>query len=247
MGSRWDLLDENRPFAGSDAMPPGHELYPRGLTRDQIEQYVAQHPTERAAIYNPFTVIKRQGDRLIAVPYHTEYKQFLEPMAKDLRDAASLSDDPAFASFLRLRASALLSDDYYGSDLAWLDLKDPKFDIIFAPYETYLDDLLAVKTSYGASLLIRNEAESRKLAVYQKYVSELQDAPRGHPSAVISLPWKSWTRPTARATCFTATRRWPTISPTIRSSTRRRAARKFFSRISWTPASTTSFCPSRKN
>ena len=106
MGSRWDLLDENRPFAGSDAMPPGHELYPRGLTRAQIEQYVAQHPIDRAAIYNPYTVIKRQGDRLIAVPYHTEYKQFLEPMAKDLRDAASLSDDPAFANFLRLRASA---------------------------------------------------------------------------------------------------------------------------------------------
>ena len=148
MGSRWDLLDENRPFAGSDSMPPGHELYPHGLTRAQIEQYVAQHPTDRAALYNPYTVIKRQGDRLIAVPYHTEYKQFLEPMAKDLRDAASLSGDPAFANFLRLRASALLSDEYYGSDLAWLDLKDPKFDVIFAPYETYLDDLLAVKTSY---------------------------------------------------------------------------------------------------
>ena len=104
------------------------------LTRAEIEQYAAQHPTDRAALYNPYTVIKRQGDRLIAVPYHAEYKQFLDPMAKDLRDAASLSDDPAFANFLRLRASALLSDDYYGSDLVWLDLKDPKFDVIFAPY-----------------------------------------------------------------------------------------------------------------
>ena len=58
--------------------------------------------------------------------------------------------------------TALLTDDYYASDLAWLDLKNPKFDIIFAPYETYLDDLLGVKTSYGASVLIRNEEESRK-------------------------------------------------------------------------------------
>ena len=82
--------------------------------------------------------------------------------AKALRDAAALSDDPAFAKFLRLRADALLSDDYYASDLAWLDLKDPKFDVIFAPYETYLDDLLGVKTSYGAAVLIRNEEESRK-------------------------------------------------------------------------------------
>jgi hypothetical protein len=203
MGSRWDLLDENRPFVGSDAMPPGHELYPRGLTRAQIEQYVAQHPTDRATIYNPYTVIKRQGDRLIAVPYHTEYKQFLDPIAKDLNDAAALSDDPAFANFLRLRASALLRDEYYGSDLVWLDLKNPKFDVIFAPYETYLDDVLAVKTSYGASVLIRNEAESRKLAVYQKYVPELQDAlpveasarpsKRGHltPMEVMDAPYRA--------------------------------------------------------
>jgi hypothetical protein len=203
MGSRWDLLDENRPFVGSEPMPPGHELYSRGLTRAEIEQYVAQHPTDRAAIYNPYTVIKRQGDRLTAVPYHTEYKDLLEPMAKDLRDAAEFSDDPAFANFLRLRAAALLTDEYYGSDLVWLDLKDPKFDVIFAPYETYLDDVLAVKTSFGASILIRNEAESRKLAVYQKYVPELQDAlpveasarpsKRGHltPMEVMDAPYRA--------------------------------------------------------
>ena len=176
MGCRWDLLDENRPFVKAEPMPPGHELYPRGWTRAQIEQYVAQHPQDKAAIYNPFTVVKKQGDRLVAVPYRTEYKRWLDPMAKALRDAAALSPDPAFAKFLNLRADALLSDDYYQSDLAWLDLKDPKFDIIFAPYETYLDDLLGVKTSYGAAVLVRNEEESRKLAVYQQYVPEIQDA-----------------------------------------------------------------------
>jgi hypothetical protein len=69
-----------------------------------------------------------------------------------------------------------LSDDYYQSDLAWLDLKDPKIDVIFAPYETYLDDLLGIKTSYGSSVLVRNEEESRKLAVYQQYVPAIQDA-----------------------------------------------------------------------
>ncbi len=186
MGSRGDLLDQNRPFAGAAPLPPGHELYPHDLTRAAIEQYVAQHPADKAAIYDSFTVVKRQGARLTGVPYHEEYKAFLQPMAQALRDAAALSDDPAFAAFLRLRADALLSDDYYPSDLAWLDLKDPKFDIIFAPYETYLDDLLGVKTSYGASILIRNEAESSKLAVYQKYVPEIQDAlpidPAGRPS-----------------------------------------------------------------
>jgi hypothetical protein len=176
MGSRWDLADQNRPFLGAAPMPPGHALYPEDLTRARLEQYLQKHPEDRAAIYNPYTVVKWQGNRLVAVPYHEEYKQFLEPMAKALGDAAALSGDAAFAGFLRMRAGALLSDDYYQSDLAWVDLKDPKFDVIFAPYETYLDDFLGVKTSYGASILIRNEAESRKLAIYQKYVPDIQDA-----------------------------------------------------------------------
>ena len=202
MGSRADLLDENKPFVGPP-LPPGHEQYPHDLTRDAIEKYVKDHPAEKAALYSPFTVVKRQGDRLIAVPYHVEYKQFLEPMAKDLRDAAALSDDAAFANFLRLRADALLTDDYYKSDVAWLDLKDPKFDVIFAPYETYLDDLLGIKTSFGASLLVRNEEESRKLAIYQKYVPDIQDtlpldpadrpSKRGHlsPMEVMDAPYRA--------------------------------------------------------
>src|SRR3954463_1549533 len=176
MGSRWDLLDENRPFTWAEAVPPGHELYPKGMTRADIEKYVQQHPADKAAIYDPYTVIKRQGTRLTGTPYRTEYKAFLEHMAKALREAAGLSADPAFANFLRLRADALLTDDYYKSDLAWLDLKDPKFDIIFAPYETYLDDMLGVKTSYGGAVMVRNEEESKKLAVFQKYVPDIQDA-----------------------------------------------------------------------
>jgi len=175
-GSRYNLLEENKPFVGSDPFFPGHALFPAGITRQEIEAYVAQHPDQKAQIYNPYTVIKRQGAGLVAVPYHIEYRQWLVPAAKALRDAAALSPDPAFANFLRLRADALLSDDYYKSDLAWLDLENPKFDIIFAPYETYLDDLLGVKTSYGAAVMVRNEAESAKLATFMKYVPEIQDA-----------------------------------------------------------------------
>src|SRR6201993_3050976 len=85
-----------------------------------------------------------------------------------------------------MRADALESDKYFESDIAWVSLVNPKFDVIFAPYETYLDDLLGVKTSYGAAILVRNEAESRKLDVFQKYVPDIQDslplAPEDRPS-----------------------------------------------------------------
>jgi hypothetical protein len=184
--SRFDLLDQNKPFVGTASMPPGRGFYPQGLTREQIEQYVKDHPEKKAEIYSPTTLVRWHGDQLEGLPYHIAYRSFLEPAARDLREAVTLSADPAFADFLRLRADALLSDDYLKSDLAWLDLKDPKFDIIFAPYETYEDGLLGVKASYGAAVLIRNPQESQKLALFQKYVADIQDtlplAPEDRPS-----------------------------------------------------------------
>ena len=175
-GSRYDLLAEHKPFIGTDPYPPGRESYPKGITQKDLDAYVAAHPDKKAGIYNPQTVVKRQGSDLLAVPYHIEYREWLVRAAKALGDAAVLSDDKAFAKYLRLRADALLSDNYYPSDVAWLELENPKFDIIFAPYETYLDDLLGVKTSYGAAVLIRNESESRKLAKFVQYVPDIQQA-----------------------------------------------------------------------
>jgi hypothetical protein len=174
--SRFDLIDENKPFVGTDPIPPGRGFYPANLTREQMEQYVKDHPDQKAAVYDQFTIVRWHQEKLEAVPFHIAYRAFLEPAAKALRAAAKLSDDAAFAKFLRLRADALLSDDYFPSDLAWLDLKNPKFDVIFAPYETYMDGLLGIKGSYGAAVMIRNERESKKLELFQKYVPQIQDA-----------------------------------------------------------------------
>jgi len=175
-GSRWDLVNENEPFVGKQPMPPGHALYPADLTRTQVDAYIAAHPDRKALIFEPYTIVRRRGAELTGVKYHDEFAAFIKPAAAALHKAADLADDQAFAKFLRLRADALFTDDYYASDIAWLDLQNPKFDIIYAPYETYLDDLLGVKTSYGAAILIRNDVESQKLALYQKWVPDIQDA-----------------------------------------------------------------------
>jgi len=180
-GSRFDLLDGGKPFVGSEPMPPGRGFYPQGLTRDQVEQYVKEHPEQRAEIYSPTTILRSQGDQingrtLVAIPYHIAYRSFLAPAAADLRAAADLSSDAAFANYLRLRADALLTDDYFKSDIAWLELKRPKFDLIFAPYETYDDTLLGVKATCGAAVLVRNEDESRRMETFQKHVADIQDA-----------------------------------------------------------------------
>jgi hypothetical protein len=174
--SRFDLLDQDKPFAGTETMPPGRGFYPANLTSDQVQQYIKDHPEQKAAIYDQFTIVRWNHEKLEAVSYHIAFRAFLEPAANALRAAAKLSDDAAFAKFLRLRADALLSDDYFPSDLAWLELKNPKFDIIFAPYETYLDGLLGVKGSYGAAVMVRNERESKKLELFQQYVPQIQDS-----------------------------------------------------------------------
>ncbi len=185
-GSRFDLIDDDKPFVGTRPMPPGRGFY-RGISKaETLENFVKNYPETKSSIFSAYTIVETRVHlnsdessvqfHLVAVPYHVEFKQFLEPMAADLRAAAKLSDDPAFAKFLRLRADALLTDDYYASDIAWLDLENPKFDVVFAPYEVYDDSLLGVKTTYGASVMIRNDAESEKLALYQKYVPDLQEA-----------------------------------------------------------------------
>ena len=139
--SRFDLIDENKPFVGTRADAPGPRFLPGESDPPAGRGLCKGHPEKKAEIYSSTNLVRWHGDQLLGVPYHIAYRSFLEPAAKDLREAASLSADPAFADFLRLRAHALLDDDYFQSDLAWLDLKNPKFDIIFAPYETYLDDL----------------------------------------------------------------------------------------------------------
>jgi hypothetical protein len=209
MGQRWDVTGDNWCFVGEFRMPPGHDLYPHDLTRAEVDRWVAQHPEDRAVIFAPDTVVVKEprppgsGSRLVAIPYHQEYRRWLEPMAKDLRDAAALSPDPAFANYLKLRADALLTGDYHASELTWLDLKNPKFDLIFAPYQSDIDGLLGVKSAYTAAVLIRNEAESRKLAEFQKFVPDLQDvlpvaaearpSRRGHvtPMEVMDAPYRA--------------------------------------------------------
>src|SRR5437899_1075100 len=202
-GSRYDLIDELRPFLGKEPAPPGRGLYPKDLAQAEIEKYAREHPEQKSAMYNEQSVLRRDGDKLQAVPYHAVFAEFLNSAAKDLREAAKLSDNPQFVKFLNMRADALLNDDYYASDLAWLDLKDPKFDLILAPYESYVDNLLGVRTSYGAAVLVRNEAESKKLAIFQKYVPDLQEAlplskedlpsKRGHvtPMEVMDAPFRT--------------------------------------------------------
>ncbi len=179
-GSRYDLLDGNKPFTGSDPFLPGRNISPPGLSRQQIEELAAKDPDFKKPLYDPLTILRWNDEtgipKLEAIAYHKAYAKYIEPASALLIKAADLTNDLGLAHYLRLRAEGMLTDNYYPSDVAWVDLVNPKIDLILAPYETYLDDVLGVKASWGAAVLIRNETESEKLTLYARYIPQIQQA-----------------------------------------------------------------------
>ncbi|MGH6658207.1 MAG: dipeptidyl-peptidase 3 family protein [Sphingomicrobium sp.] len=167
----WDSLDEDKPFFGNQPMPAGAGFYPTDLTKETFDAYLKAHPAEAEALVSPYTVVQRQGDKLDAVPYSKAYAQWLEPAAKLLDEAAAITTNPSLKNFLTLRAKAFRTDDYFESELAWMDLKDSPIEVAIGPYETYTDGLYGRKTAFEAFVTLRNPAES---AALDKYKAELR-------------------------------------------------------------------------
>jgi len=169
----WSRLDHNEPFIdGAPAKPEGANFYPAGSAKADIEKWIAAlPPAERARANGFFTVIRRQGESYALVNYNVEYKAELEQAATLLRDAAALATEPTLKAFLTKRAAAFLSNDYYDSDLAWMDLKGT-IEPTIGPYEVYEDEWFNAKAAFEAFITVQDEAESAKL---QKFAGELQD------------------------------------------------------------------------
>jgi hypothetical protein len=170
----WDEVDEDKPFYGNAARPVGAGFYPAGLTKEQFDDYLAKHPAEAKALTDPYTVVKREGDKLVAVPYSVEYKEWLEPAAQKLEQAAAITTNPSLKKFLTLRAKAFRTDDYYESELAWMDLKDTPIEMVIGPYETYTDTLYGAKTAFEAYVVLRNPKESTALDIYKSHLREME-------------------------------------------------------------------------
>ena len=109
----WDTIAENHPFWGNIPYPPGAGFYPTDLTKAEFDAYLAAHPEQKAQLISPYTVVRREGDRLVAIPYSKYYAQWLEPAAKLLKQAAATTSNPSLKRFLNLRAKAFRTDDYY--------------------------------------------------------------------------------------------------------------------------------------
>jgi len=171
----WDRLDGDKPFIGNEEKNKGAEFYPTNMTKEEFESWIKEHPEDEKLFKSYYTVIRRKGDELIAVPYSEEYKEFLEPASKLLREAAELSENKSLKKFLLSRAEAFLSNDYSQSEVDWIKL-DSDIEITIGPYEVYEDGLFGYKASFESCVTIKDREESEKLKIYAKHLKEIDSS-----------------------------------------------------------------------
>ncbi|HEY2749078.1 MAG TPA: hypothetical protein VGL86_30870 [Polyangia bacterium] len=170
----WDRLAHDKSFVpGVPDKPPQADFYPADATKAEVEAWMKSlPPAERARAEGFYTVVRRAPDRkLVTVPYSTEYAGELALAGKLLEEAAALTTQPTLRAFLHARARAFASNDYYDSDVAWMNL-DASVEPTIGPYETYEDAWFSDKAAFEAFIATRDEAESKKLA---RFSAELQD------------------------------------------------------------------------
>ena len=173
----WSRLDHNEPFiAGVPPKPPEANFYPAGATKDEVEAWLKTlSAAERTRATGFFTTIRRGADgKFIAVPYSLEYQGELALASKLLQEAAALTTQPTLKSYLEKRAAALLSNDYYDSDIAWMSL-DASIEPTIGPYETYEDEWFNYKAAFETFIALRDDAETQKLARFGGELQEIEN------------------------------------------------------------------------
>ena len=175
--SPWSGIDHNDPFIeGVPTRLAGANFYPEDMTKEEFTAWLETLPDpEKQKATGFFYTVRRTADRkLTLIPYNEEYKEFLEPAAKLLRDAAALTTNASLKSFLTKRADAFFSNDYYASDVAWMDLDSP-IEPTIGPYEVYMDELFNYKAAFEAFITIRNDEETKKLASFSRQLQDIEN------------------------------------------------------------------------
>jgi len=176
--SPWSKIDHDEAFIEGVPMPrpPQANYYPDDMTKEEFNSWVATlSDDDQAKAKGFFYTIRRNDEKKLAlVPYNEEYREFLNPAARLLREAAALTDNASLKSFLTKRADAFMSNDYYDSDVAWMDLDGP-IEPTIGPYEVYMDDVFNYKAAFEAFITLRNDKETKNLEKYSSYLQEIEN------------------------------------------------------------------------
>jgi hypothetical protein len=167
MRGPWDRQDEWKPFATEHAHPKGGGFYPEDVTAEAFKSFANAHSSEKAALESLTTIVKKDGDKLVAEPYSKAYEEWLKPAAALLEEAGRLTKNKSLAKFLKSRAAAFASDQYRQSDKDWMDV-DSRVEVTIGPYETYDDLLFGQKAAFESYVTVSDPAESAKLDKYKK-------------------------------------------------------------------------------
>jgi hypothetical protein len=174
----WSEIDEHKAFLPDvpAKKPAGANFYPEDMTKDEFESWVKTLSAEKKAEAEGFfSVVRRDANRkLKLVPYNQEYKTDLDLAGRLLREAAALTDNASLKKFLTTRADAFSSNNYYESDMAWMDLDAP-VDVTFGPYETYNDEIFGYKAAFEAYINIRDDQETAKLSFFGQHLQEIEN------------------------------------------------------------------------
>jgi hypothetical protein len=173
----WDRLNANAPFVpGAPPKPAEANFYPIDATKEDVQKWTEGLPAKaREAAAGFFTTIRRDGKGFTAVPYSLEYQGELARAAELLREAAQLTAEPTLKAFLTARADAFLSNDYYASDVAWMEIEGA-IEPTIGPYEVYEDEWFNAKAAFEAFITVRDEAETQKLQSFASYLQDLENA-----------------------------------------------------------------------
>lgn len=170
----FDRLNHNKPFLGEEEKPEGANFYPEDMSKEEFQKWIEQHPEDKEAFTSEFTVIRRDGDGLVAIAYSEYYREELEQAAAYLRQAAGFADNASLNRYLETRADAFLSNDYYESDMAWMDLRDHTIEVVIGPYEVYEDELFNYKAAFECFITLKDPEESKKLSIFADYLLDIE-------------------------------------------------------------------------
>ena len=170
----FNRLEEDEPFYGEQEKPEGANYYPMDMTREEFNQWIADHPDETESFTSEYTIIRRENGQLVAIPYSEYYRDALTAAADELRQAAEYAENPTLKRYLTTRADAFLSNDYYESDMAWMDLEDHTIEVVIGPYEVYEDKLFNYKAAFETFITIRDPEESEKVERFAGYLTDME-------------------------------------------------------------------------
>jgi len=172
----YDRIDNERRYIGQgpEFRPKGGTFYPIDMTKKEFEEYIKKHPEQKDELESQYTVVVRDKDKLKAVPYSVAYP-LLQKAAMKLEEAANFADNLTLKNYLILRANAFRTNDYFPSDMAWMDIKDNDIDVIIGPIENYEDALYNYKSAFECVVMVKDNSAAKKLILFNQHVKDFED------------------------------------------------------------------------